>query len=49
MNLAGLFTNVAPGTYEVEIETRVNSGTGKVLNDTNGPGTRFLKAIVRPQ
>lgn len=49
MKLEGYFTNVPPGTYDVEIELKVKTGQGSILDDSNGPGTRFLKAVVRPQ
>lgn len=49
MRLEAYFTNIPPGTYDVEVEVKVNSGTGTIYNDINGSGSRFLKAIVRTQ
>jgi len=48
MKLEAIFTGVAAGTYEIEIEVKVLSGTGSIFNDGNGAGTRILKATVIP-
>ena len=48
MDLKHLFTSIPAGTYNIEIEVRVNGGTGNILNDANGTGSRYLEAIVIP-
>lgn len=46
MFLTHLFADIPVGTYKLEVQLRVASGTCMLPNDSNGAGTRVLKAIV---
>ncbi len=46
LNISHLFVDIPAGTYSLEVQLRVNSGTCHLVNDTNGEGTRTLRAIA---
>lgn len=47
--MQGYFTSIPAGTYDVEVEVRVVVGTCTLFDDTNGPGSRSMKVVVRLQ
>lgn len=46
MILSSVFLSVPAGTYNLEVQLRVASGTCHLYDDVNGAGTRSLRAIV---